>query len=62
MLCYVMLCVGQACKVRETTTLLLVTLPDIHRFKKYFHSRTQHKTFINVIINKTTPKICSYTT
>ena len=27
-------CVGQARKVRETTTLLLVTLPNVHRFKK----------------------------
>ena len=27
-------CVGQVLKVHETTTLLLVTLPNIHRFKK----------------------------
>ena len=26
-------CVGQARKVHETTTFLLVTLPNIHRFK-----------------------------
>jgi len=29
-------CVGQACKVHETTTLSAVTLPNIHRFKKMF--------------------------
>jgi len=27
-------CDGQVRKVHETTTLLLVTLPNIHRFKK----------------------------
>jgi len=26
-------------KVHETTTFLLVTLPDIHRFKKFFTDR-----------------------
>ena len=31
-------CVGKACKVHETTTLLLVTLPNFHRL--YFFSLT----------------------
>jgi len=30
-------CVGHAREVHETTTLLLVTLPNIHPFKKSFH-------------------------
>ena len=32
--------VGQARKVHETTTLLFVTLPNIHRLKRTFHSQT----------------------
>ena len=32
-----LLCVGQARKVHETITFLLVTLPNIHRFKKITH-------------------------
>ena len=33
-------CVGQVRKVHETTTLLLVTLPNIHRLNKFTHRLT----------------------
>ena len=37
-------CIDQARKVHETTTLLLVTLPSIHRFKKIFFARRLRNT------------------
>jgi len=45
-------CVGQACKVHETTTLLIVTLPNIHRLQKN-HSRLSNKPYITGL--STTP-------
>jgi len=36
-----------------TITFLLVTLPNIHRFKK-IHSQTRQQTFLNLVINKPT--------
>ena len=33
-------------KVHDTTTFLLVTLPDIHRFKKIFTDRLSNKPFL----------------
>jgi len=41
-------CVGQVRKVHETTTLLLVTLPSIHRLKKFTH-RLINKPFILMV-------------
>ena len=32
--------------MHETITFLLVTLPNIHRLKKYFHSHTDNKPFL----------------
>jgi len=39
-------CVGQACTVYETITLLLVTLPNIRRFKKKFTRTLNNKSFL----------------
>ena len=50
-------CVGQARKVHETTTLLLVTLPSIHRFKKFIHTRN-NKPFLIWLL--TTPPYLKY--
>ena len=53
-------CVGQARKVHETTTLLLVTLPGIHRFEFFFTHTLSNKPFLNLVINNpTTPQICA---
>jgi len=41
------------CKVHETTTLLLVTLPNIHRFKKII-SRTSRLSSKNFLISLVT--------
>ena len=48
--------VGRALKVHETTTLLLVTVPHIHRF---FHSPTQQQTFFLIWL-LTTPSHLKY--
>jgi len=50
-------CVGQARKVHETTTLLLVTLPNIHRLKKFTHTLS-NKPFITWLL--TTPPHLKY--
>jgi len=49
-------CGGQAHKVHETTTFLLVTLPNIHRFKKKSLADSAIKPFLIFFINNpTTP-------
>jgi len=44
--------------VRETTTLLLVTLPNIHRFKIIFSHRLSNKPFLIWLL--TTPTQLKY--
>jgi len=44
--------------VHETTTLLLVTLPNIHRFKKVFTHRLSNKPFLIWLL--TTPPYLKY--
>ena len=51
-------CIGQARKVHETTTLLLVTLPNIHRFKKSFTHTLSNKPFLIRLL--TTPPHLKY--
>jgi len=34
-------------KVNDTIMFLLVTLPNIHQFKNFFHSQTHQQTFLN---------------
>ena len=59
--CTCLQCAGQVRIVHETTTFLLVTLPNIHRF--FFTGKVNNKPFLNLVINNlTTPQICSYTT
>jgi len=59
--CTFLQCAGQVRIVHETTTFLLVTLPNIHRF--FFTGKVNNKPFLNLVINNpTTPQICSYTT
>jgi len=40
--------------VHETTTFLLVTVPNVHRFKTFFHWKNQQQTFLNVVTDTTT--------
>jgi len=54
------MCVGQAQKVHETITFLLVTLPNIHRFKNNFTHRLSNKPFLIRLI--TTPPHLKYVT
>ena len=44
-------CFGQACNVHETTTFRLVTVPNIHRFKKNF-SLTTLTTSMSLVTDK----------
>ena len=44
--------------MHETTTLLLVTLPNIHRFKKFFTHRLSNKPFLIWLL--TTPPYLKY--
>jgi len=39
-------CVGQARKLHETTTFLLVTLPNIHQFEFFFTHTLSNKPFL----------------
>ena len=51
-------CVGQARKVHETITFMLVTLPNIHRFYFFFTHRLSSKPFLIWLL--TTPSHLKY--
>jgi len=51
-------CDGQARKVHKTATLLLVTLPSIHRFKKKISHTLSNKPFL--VWSLTTPSHLKY--
>ena len=44
--------------MQETTTLLLVTLPNIHRFQKFIFTHTSNKPFLICLL--TTPPNLKY--
>jgi len=48
---------------KEATNLWAVTLPNLNRFKKFFHWQTQQEICYAVLCkHSTTPNVCRYTT